>query len=75
MNITLVPAQKILSASELVRVGVGTGFTVFVMLSEVAEHPLALLTTTLTTWPFVSKLVVYVVKAPFCWLIPPILKS
>ena len=75
VKVTLVPAQKMLSASELVNVGVGIGLTVFVIFDEVAEHPFALLTITFIIWPFVNKLVVYVAEALFCTLIPPILKS
>jgi len=74
VKVTLVPVQKILFASELVRVGTGKGFTVFVIPEEVDEQLLASVTITLTTWPFVRELVVYVVEAPFCTLTPATLK-
>ena len=48
VNVTLVPAQNVLSASELVSVGVGNGLTVFVIADDVAVHPLALVTITST---------------------------
>ena len=60
----LVPAQKILSASELIRVGVGVWFTVFVIAAEGAVHPLVLVTITLTACPLVSVFVVYVAEIP-----------
>src|SRR5664279_2057807 len=71
----LVPAQKILSASELVRVGVGVGFTVFVIAAEGVVHPFAFVTITFTACPLVREVVVKVVNAPFCTLTPPTLKS
>ena len=54
----LVPAQKTLSASELVSVGVGVGLTVFVIGPAVAMHPLAFVTITFTACPLVKVLVV-----------------
>jgi hypothetical protein len=64
VNVTLVPEQKVLSASELVNVGVGNELTVFIIPVEVAVHPLAFVTITSTNWPLVNVLVVYVVDAP-----------
>ena len=48
MNVTLVPVQNVLSASELVKVGVGSALTVFVIPDDVAIHPFALVTITST---------------------------
>ena len=58
VNVTLVPAHNILSASELVRVGTGSALTVFVIAAEVAVHPAAFVTITSITCPLVSVLVV-----------------
>jgi hypothetical protein len=68
VNVTLVPMQNVLSASELVSVGVGSARTVLVIPVDVAEHPFAFVTITSTIWPVVSVLVVYVADAPFCTL-------
>jgi hypothetical protein len=68
------PEQKILSASELERVALGRETTLFVIPEEDETHPLLFVTTTSTTWPFVSELVVYVAPVPFWTLTPPTLK-
>jgi hypothetical protein len=44
----------ILSASELIKPGVGSGNTVLLIPEEVALQPLAFVTTTSTTWPLVK---------------------
>ena len=52
-----------LSTSELVSVAVGLAFTVVVMPFDVVEHPEALVTFTVTTWPLVREVVVKVLVA------------
>jgi hypothetical protein len=74
MNVTLVPQQNVLSASELVSVGVGKARTVLVIPVDVAWHPLAFVTITSTICPLVSVLVVYVADTPLCTLVPFTLK-
>ena len=66
--------QNVLSASELVSVGVGNELTVFVIPADVAEHPFEFVTITSTVCPLVSVLVVYAVDVPVCTLDPPTLK-
>ena len=65
MNVTLVPVQKTLSASELMRVGLGRGVTILDIPAEVPEQLPAFVTITSTICPFVSEVVVYVIEAPF----------
>jgi hypothetical protein len=65
VNVTLVPIQNVLSASELVNVGVGNELTVLFIPADVAEHPFELVTTTSTPCPFRRVLVVYVDDDPF----------
>ena len=55
---TEVPAQKVLSASLLDKVGVGKALTVFVIPALVAVHPAALVTITSTICPLVNVVVV-----------------
>jgi hypothetical protein len=74
VKVTEVPAQNVLSGSELVSVGVGRGFTVFMMLAEVAVHPAPVVTKTSTACPFVSVVVVNVFEAPDCTEEPATLK-
>jgi hypothetical protein len=52
----------------------GIAFTTFDILPEVVEQPLALVTITLTAWPFINVLVVKFDEAPFCTLTPATLK-
>jgi len=68
------PEQNTLSASELVIVGVGNARTVFVIVDEVAVHPLEFVTITSTICPFVRVLVVNVEEPPDCTLVPFTLK-
>jgi hypothetical protein len=72
--VTLVPPQKVLSASELVRTGVGKILTVLTIFVEVALQPLELVTITSTDCPLVNVVVVKVVDALFCTLKPSTLK-
>jgi hypothetical protein len=65
VKVTLVPVQKILSGSELVSVGDGNAFTVFIIGDDVDEQPFELVTTTSTICPFTSEFVVYVDVEPF----------
>ena len=58
VNVTLVPRQNTLSASELVSVGVGNVLTVFVIADDMAIQPLELVTITSTHCPVVSVLIV-----------------
>ena len=58
MKVILLPAQILLSASLLTMLAIGVGFTVVVMPELKAEHPKAFVTSTVTTWPFRSVLVV-----------------
>jgi hypothetical protein len=74
VKVTEVPAQNVLSGSELVSVGEGRGFTVFIMLADVAVHPAAVVTTTSTACPFVRVVVANVFKAPDCTEDPATLK-
>jgi hypothetical protein len=50
------------------------GSTVTTIVEEVLLQPAALVTMTSTIWPLVSVVVVYVVDAPFCTLVPFTLK-
>ena len=58
VKVTEVPAQKVLSASLLDKVGVGKAFTVLVIPVLVAVHPAALVTITSTICPLVKAEVV-----------------
>ena len=70
----LVPAQKMLSASELTIVGLGKGVTLLVIPAEVPVQLPAFVTMTSTICPFVNAVVVYKTDAPLCTLTPSTLK-
>jgi hypothetical protein len=58
VNVMLLPAQIVLSASLLTMLATGKGFTVVVMPELTTVHPAAFVTPTVTTWPFNNVLVV-----------------
>jgi hypothetical protein len=58
VKVTGVPAQNELSASLLDIDAAGSGLTVFAIPEEIEEHELPSITITVTTWLFVSDVVV-----------------
>ena len=75
MKVILSPAQIVLLAALLAKVTVGKAFTVVVIPALTVEQPLAVVTFTVITCPFVRVVVVKILVPLFCLDTPSIKNS